>query len=163
MHQSATKRQALLPASREASCQAVDVLVELVRGYGFLDFVVQSLSLQLIGSTVETKVLEYGEVVVQTEFLAHVADPLTNGIALRPHIKALNPGFAFGDGQNSGQHFDHRGLAAAVGPEKAEDFSLLHFDRGLIHRDEVTESPRQIFGFNGQHYLASEANCTSAL
>src|SRR5215470_15014710 len=131
MHQRATQSQSLFPSSRETASKSVHILFELVRGDRFLDLLVQSFPSQLRSPTVETKVLHYGEVVIQTEFLAHVADPLTNCIALSPHIKALNPGFAFGDWQNSGQHFDHRGLAAAVRPEKAEDFSLLNFDRGL--------------------------------
>src|SRR6185437_5304341 len=163
MHQAAPQCQPLFPAARKASGQPVHVFLEFVRGDGFLDLLVQRLSSQLIGPPIEAEVLQYGEVVIQAELLAHVADPLTDCVALSPHVEAFNPGFAFGDWQNAGQHLDHSGLAAAVRPKKPEDFALLNSDRGLIDRDEVAEAPREIFRFDRRHYRASEANCTSAL
>src|SRR6185369_4149385 len=163
MHQGATKRQPLFPTTGQTACQSVHVLLQLVRGYRFLDLLVESLSPQLISSSVEAKVLQHGKVVVQAEFLAHVADPFTDYVTLSSHIETFNPGFTFGDGQNSGQHLDHSGLAAAVRAEKPEDFSLLDSDRRVTYGDEVAKTSRQISCFDCEHYRASGVNCTSAL
>ena len=53
---------------------------------------------------------------------------------------AEQQGLSFGRRQQAGQHLHRRGLAAAVGPEKAEDLAALDLEADVVDGGEVAEA-----------------------
>jgi len=57
---------------------------------------------------------------------------------------------ASAEGQQSGEHLDDRGFAAAIGAQKPEDFSLFHAEADVVHGGEVAETPDQVLRGDGR-------------
>src|SRR5258706_3676077 len=54
-------------------------------------------------------------------------------------IKSFRSGLTAAERQQAGQYFDYGGCAAAIGPEKAENFSAFHGETYVVYRSKVSE------------------------
>ena len=94
----------------------------------------------LVDAAVEVDVLLYGEVFVEGETLAHVADVFLD-LFPRSRITS-NPATVpvpLVGRKDAAQHADGGRFAGTVGPEKTEDLPLLDLEADLVHGDEVAE------------------------
>ena len=94
---------------------------------------------------VEVEVLHHGQVGVEPETLAHVADLLLDRLGLADDVMAGHPGVAAVGVHDRRQQPHGGGLAGAVGPDQAEDFPLGHVEVQIVHRGQVAERLRQVF------------------
>src|SRR6185437_599712 len=81
----------------------------------------------------ELQILAHREVLIQREALRHVADLALDLVGIAPDVIAEAGTLAAIRRQQSAEHADGRGLAAAVGPEEAVDRAALHLHRQLMH------------------------------
>ncbi len=71
----------------------------------------------------EVEVLAHGQILVEREPLAHVADVPADRLALGGDVEAEHGGVARGGGQQAAQDPDQRRLARAVRSEQAVDLA----------------------------------------
>ncbi len=64
-------------------------------------------------------------------------------------IVPSDPRVSFRGRRQRRQHANQRGLARAVRPQQAEDFSFLHGEADVVHGDEIAEALREAFHFDG--------------
>ena len=150
MQHGAAQREALLPAAGKFCGEAVHVRREAVELDDFFDAALHARGLEAVDAPVELKIFRDGEVVVETEFLGHVADALADRFGIGAHVEAFDPRGAFAERQQTGEHLDDGGLAAAVGAEKAEDFAFLHAEADVIDGGEIAEAAHQMFRGDGR-------------
>jgi hypothetical protein len=105
-----------------------------------------------VGVEVEVLVLLHGEVGIEAEALAHVADAILDLLGLVHHMKAVHPGFAGGGLQDGGQQAHGGGLARAIGPHEAEDLAFGLVERQAIHGRDVLEVAGESGDAQGVHY-----------
>ena len=102
-------------------------------------------SLQVVDAAVEADVLADGEVFVEREALAHVADVALDRFARR--VATSCPATVARPRrrrQQAGQHPDRRRLAGAVRAEKAEHLAGAHVEGDAVDGGEAAERARQI-------------------
>ncbi len=73
---------------------------------------------------VEVDVLHHGQVGIEAEALAHVADLFLDRLGLPDRVPPHDPGFAGGRVHDGGEQAHGGGLAGAVRPDQAEDLPL---------------------------------------
>ncbi len=125
------QRQALLPAARQRPGQ----LIAALRQPEFLRDIPRRLfqRVDLIHAADEFEILAHRQVFVEAEALRHVAHAPLDLARLAADIEAQARSLAGVRRQQPAQHADGRGLAAAIGPEKAEDRAARHVQREIIH------------------------------
>ncbi len=87
----------------------------------------------------ETQILNDGQIVIETEALGHVADPVLQGLGVLRDVDAEDARASGGGSEETAQHADGRGLARAVRAEKAEHLALPHGERQVVHGRERAE------------------------
>ena len=102
---------------------------------------------------VQFKVLPDGQFAIQREQLRHVADVAAGLDVMRIDRLAEEPGGTLAGRQEPGQHLHHRGLAAAVGAEKAKNLPPADAEADILHGDKVAEAQHQILRFDGDVVL----------
>src|SRR5260221_8065325 len=113
---------------------------------------------QAVDATVEPDVLSNGEIRVQAEALAHVADVAPNLQTLRTHIESGNVRLALGRRQQADEHLDGGRLAGAIGTEKAEYFAGTNVEGDVIDRDERSEPAGEVARlYRGRRRLGAHA------
>ena len=80
----------------------------------------------------EAQVLADRQVLPEREALRHVADVALDRLGLAPDVEAEARALAAVGRQQPAEHPDRRGLAAAVGPEEAEDLAAAHRQREIL-------------------------------
>ena len=95
---------------------------------------------------VEAEVLRDGQVGVEPEPLAHVADLALDRRRLRADGAAHHPGVAFRGVEDPRQEAHDGGLPRAVGPHQAEDLPFLDGERQPVHGDGAAEDAAQALG-----------------
>src|SRR5205085_374070 len=101
---------------------------------------------EIVDAAVQTDVLADGEILVQREALAHVADVALDALRVARDVVAGDRRPATRRRQQPGEHPDRRRLACAVGAEEAEHLAALDVERHAIHGREAAEPPREIVG-----------------
>jgi hypothetical protein len=92
----------------------------------------------------EIEILKHREVLIEAEFLGHVADLTANLVGLADDIEAeTSPASAIGREQ-AAQHADGGGFAAAVGAEKAADLAFGNLQAEPIDHSMRAEALAQI-------------------
>ncbi len=97
-----------------------------------------------VDAAVERDVLAHGQVVVQREALAHVADAAPHVLGLGQHVEAGDARLPRGRGEQPDQHLDRRRLPRAVGAEEAEHLAGANVERDRVHGGEAAEAARQL-------------------
>src|SRR5689334_19486450 len=87
---------------------------------------------QVIEASVKNEVLANGELAVERERLRHVPEVLADLHAAGVYGAAEDGCGSLGGRKKPGQHLHGRRFAAAVRPEKAEDFTALDRERDVI-------------------------------
>ena len=99
-----------------------------------------------VDSAVEPDVLAHGEIGVEREALAHVADVAPDLVALGADVESRDVRRALARREKSDEHLDRGRLARAVGAQEAEDFAGPDVEGDVIDRDERSEAAREILG-----------------
>jgi hypothetical protein len=90
-----------------------------------------------VGHTIEPgdefQVLAHRKILIQGKTLRHVADPALDLVGVSANVVAQTPALAAVGRQQSAEHADGGGLAAAVGAEEAVDGAALHLHRQIMH------------------------------
>ncbi|MNH03377.1 hypothetical protein D3C79_626390 [compost metagenome] len=112
---------------------------------------------QIEQSGVQFQVLAHAQLAIQRETLRHETDPLARGQVFGVHGSTQQGGAAFAGRHQSGEHFHGGGLAAAVGAEKAEDFTATDGEADLVHRSEIPKAQGQFMRFDRNRRVAVRA------
>jgi hypothetical protein len=75
------------------------------------------------------QVFKHGEFRVETRMLKHHAESAANGVSMARQIIVKEVNAALGKRYQGGQHFEQRGFAAAIGPQKPKHLTLPHLER----------------------------------
>jgi hypothetical protein len=96
----------------------------------------------------QLQVLPDGQFRIERECLRHETHALA--VLQRLGINALTkqPCFSCGGWQQPGEHLHGRGLAAAVGAQKAENLTALNPETDVVDGHEIPEASRQPTGFD---------------
>ena len=97
---------------------------------------------------VQFQILAQRQLAIEREGLAHVADTTADRDVLGIDEMAEDLGLAFARGQQPRQHLHGRRLAAAVGPQKAENLAARDLEADVINGREVAEAHGQVVGPN---------------
>src|SRR5690606_34568620 len=128
VQESDRERELLLPSDRERPDRLVRVPLEpepvQKRRPSLSDFA----PLQAVDAAEQADVLVHGEILIEREPLAHVADVALDRLALGVDVEARDPGDSGGGREKSGEHPDRRRLARAVRAEKAENLPDAHLE-----------------------------------
>ena len=116
----------------------------------------------LVEVGVEVQVLQHGQVRVEPEALAHVADAVLDAVRFRPDGEAVHPGLARCGGQDAREEAHGGRLPGAVRPHEAEDLAFRHGEREAVHGGQVAEAPREALGDDGVHQRAPASISASA-
>ena len=92
----------------------------------------------------QLEVLADGQLGIERERLRHVADAPARIDVAGVERLAEQQGLAFARRQQSGEHLHRRGLAAAVGADKAEDLAAFDGEAHPIDGDKVAEAACQV-------------------
>src|SRR5262249_54166701 len=84
------------------------------------------------------------QIVIQREFLRHVAELLADGLRAQAAGLLRELHLAGGGGEQSAQHLDRGGLAGAVGAEQAVDLAVLDVNVDVVHSGEGPEVLREV-------------------
>ncbi len=106
--------------------------------------------LHLVNAGDEIEVLEYGEIFVEAEALGHVADLAADRQCLMCDVQAQAGAAAAVGRQQTAQHADGGGLAAAVGTEEAADLAGLDLQIQPFHHLARPEALAQIVDVDDQ-------------
>src|SRR5262249_4339136 len=132
------ERQPLLPAAGERAGQLVLAALEAEALDDRLG--ARRQRPDAVHAADEFEVLAHRQVLVEAEALRHVADaPLDLG-GLRADVEAEALARAGIRREQAAEHADRRRLAAAVGPEEAEDHAARHLDGEVLHHGLVAEA-----------------------
>src|SRR5262245_2624518 len=138
MHDTGGERQPLLPAARQRAGQLILPLGEAEPLQRAIDLLADRL--QPIEPRHEFEILPDRQVLIEGEALRHVAnlelDTVALGDDVEPKAGAL-PRVRF---QQSAQHADGRGLAAAIRPEEAYDLPFLHLEIDVVDHHSAAEA-----------------------
>ncbi len=149
VHHGAGQRQPLLPAARQLAGQPVLLALEArhVDGPGLA--LAGLGTAQAVDPAEEAEVLPDGEVVVEAEALAHVADAALDALRVLRDVDTEDEPRARGRREQAAQHADGRGLAGAVRAEEAEDLALGHRERHAVDRGEGAEALGELAELDG--------------
>src|SRR5262249_7109131 len=131
------KRQPLFPAARERARQLIAPRCQTETLERLVDPLLQRL--HVVHAADEIEVLANREILVEAETLGHVANALLDLGRLRPNVETEAGTLAGVRGQQSAEHADRRGLAAAVRAEKSHDDAARHFDIEIVDDRLVAE------------------------
>src|SRR5581483_1325964 len=92
---------------------------------------------------VKNKVLIHGQLVVEREFLRHVADRFFQLVALLHHVESRDVCAAFRRLENAAEHANHRRFTRAVRAEKTEDRAAPDAEADVIDGCEIAKAFRQ--------------------
>ncbi len=138
--------EALADAERQRIGQGVHRPGE-VESLGHLAHPVRDAVLgKLEQARVQLEVLAHGQLGVEREGLAHVADPAAHAHVVRIDLAAKEPRRALARGQEAGQRLHRRGFAAAVRAEEAEDLAPFDAEAHMIDRGEIAEAHGEPLG-----------------
>src|ERR1700704_886162 len=115
MEHGAAECEALLPSAGKLGGETIEIRLQTVELDDFIHAALKAVGRQAVDAAVELKIFGDGEIVVETEPLRHIADVLAHGFRIGAHVDAFNVGLSASEGQESGEHFDYGGFAAAVG------------------------------------------------
>src|SRR5690606_37787217 len=121
VHEGAGEREALFPAAGEPARELLAIGPDAHDLDHFFDARVAVRAAWAIGHRVDTHVLQDREVGVESDLLRHVADGALDRLAVGVYVVAQHRGVARRGPEQPAQHTDERGLARAIGTEKAED------------------------------------------
>ena len=116
----------------------------------FLYALVSVAAIQSLDPAQELQVFHHREVVVEGEFLGHVADLAPQGLGPGGDVQSQNRHFAGGRGQQAAEHADDRGLARAVGTQETVDLSMGYPKIDPVDGDDIAEVAGQPTGLDGR-------------
>ena len=99
---------------------------------------------EAVDAAVEADVLADGQVVVEREPLAHVADAALDLLGLRRHVEPGGARLAGGGREEPRQHLHRRRLTRAVRAEEAEHLASGDLERDGVDGREVAEGAREV-------------------
>ena len=146
VHDGDSQRQALADAERQIQRALVEISAQSEAADQIGDARLRRAGRQMEQMRVQIEVLSHRQLGVERERLRHVADARP-----RLHVAGIDrlaeqQRLAVGGGQQAGQHFHGRRLAAAVGAEEAEDLAALDGEADAVDGGEVAEADSQVVG-----------------
>ena len=102
-----------------------------------------------IDAGVEVDVLLDGQVLVERELLAHVADVGLDFLGLRADVEAGDAAAAAGRRQDPAEHADRRRFARSIGPQETKDLAAVDLEADLVHRHEAAEAALELVDADG--------------
>src|SRR5690606_10566890 len=116
--------------------------------YECIGFGPELLAIQTVYPTKEADVFQHREILIQGEFLAHVADVLFDVLSLPIYVESGHRGFARRRLGQAAQHPHRRGFARAVGTQETEYLPFVNLKRNFVGCDEIAEPFGQFLGFD---------------
>ncbi len=141
--------QALPQAQGQVPGEVPAPLIQPHQGQDLLQARLQAGRGEAVNPAEKGEVLLGGEVFVEGEALGHVADAGLDAVLVPDDVEAVHPALAGGGQQEAVQHADGGGLAGAVRPQEAEDFTLGHRKADAVHGPEFAEVPGQVPDLDG--------------
>ena len=137
--QGAGQAELLFHSAREIACQAAFEWSQVAEGQQPLHPLVAAFARHVINVGVEVDVLHHGQIGIEPETLAHVANLCFHGLGLADDVMSGDPRLARVGVHDRGQEAHCRSLARAVGPDEAKDFTFGHFERERINGGDSVE------------------------
>ena len=148
MDQAGRQRQPLFPSAGQLSgelllpaAQSEILDAGLHHGAALLD---------AIHARDEIEILHDAQILPEAESLRHVADLPLDLLALPDDVVTQAGAAAFVRHQQTAQHADESGLAAAVGTEEAVDFAGAHLQIDVVHHRAIIEPFGHAFDIDGE-------------
>ena len=138
------ERQLLPPAERDRADELIGGVLEPEAREHPAGAVADVAIAQVVDAAVERDVLADGEVLVEREALAHVADVALDALGLAGDVVSGDGRAAGGGREQTGQHPDRGGLAGAVRAEEAEHLAGADVEGDAVDGGEGAEAARQI-------------------
>ena len=151
MDQGAAQTQLLLHAAREPAGQAAGKGSQSAEGQQPLTPLATLAAGHSEDIGVEGDILPHGQVRVEAETLAHIADLALDpfGPGRKYTAQYLQP--AFLRIEDTGQHAQGGGLAGTVGADQAKELSLGDGEGQAIHGGQLAEATCEVVGCNDFH------------
>ncbi len=121
----------------------------------------QAFSADAIDATEEVEVLVDGHVVVEAEFLAHVADPLADVIDLADGVETEDRGSTGGGADQAKQHTHGGRFTGAVGSQEAKNLATGIGQIDMIHGHEIAEFLGQVLCLDSHCLRGAHASTSS--
>ena len=135
---------ALAPAGRERLGQIAAEAREAEPFGQLADPVREAGVREAVGRAEEPEVLLHGQVEVEGELLAHVAEPRLPAVGVADDVEPAEARHGAGRGREEArQHPDRRRLSGPVRAEESEDLPARNVEADAVDRREVAEAPRQ--------------------
>src|SRR5262249_555713 len=99
-----------------------------------------------VDTTVERKIFDHGQIVVETEILRHVADALAHVFGIGLHVHAFHMRGPAAQRKKTSEHLDHGGFPAAGRAKKSENLSFFDTKAHAIYGDKIAEFANKIVG-----------------
>ncbi len=146
MDQGAGQAELLLHPAGEIARQAPFERRQVAEGQQPFDLFGTPSSRHAVDVGVEVDVLHHGQIGIEAEALAHVADLFLDRLGLAHRVPPHDPGFTGGRVHDGGEHAHGGGLAGAVRPDEAEDLTLGDGKIEAVHGRKVVETLGQVVG-----------------
>ncbi len=142
MHQRDPQRESLAPPGGEGTGQRGVMSLESHKFQGVLDagFVLNS-----VHAAIKRQILQYGQVIIDREPLRHISGARAYVFTLFEGIEAEHGRLAVTGRDQAEQHPYRRRFARAVRAKIPHDFTRAYIKADVVHRDEITETAREIF------------------
>ncbi len=149
VHDRGAEGHALFPAAGQAAGELVLLALESRERHHPLLHLVAFPLVDAVHSREEVEILVDREIVVEREFLRHVADALAYGLSA--HAAALAGEFhlARGDVEQAAEHLDGGGLASSIGAQEPVDLSVADLNIHVMDGGERAEAFGQILRADG--------------
>ena len=148
MHQRAGQAKLLLHSTGEVAGQPAFEGREIAEGQQPPDPLVAALAGDIIDVGVEIDVFHHGQVGVESETLAHVADFGLDRLGRVHDVMSGHPGRAPVGVHDRSQQPHGRRLAGTVRSDEAEDLAFLDGQRKVVQRGKTVKALGEVFGAN---------------
>src|SRR5574341_2061624 len=140
MHQCDAQRESLAPTCGEGTRQRGLMPFEADQFKGPWE---AGLVTNPIHAAIERQVFQYGQIIIDREFLRHISRARPHLFALFERVESQHGRFAITGFEQTEQHADRRRFSRTVWTEIPNDLTLMHFEVDVIDRDEIAEASRE--------------------
>src|SRR5436190_14686863 len=126
MHDGARESGTLAKARRKRGADRIHHVVETTNADSPIEIS------RSIDSAEEAEVFADRQILIEGEFLRHIADHLLDLLPLGPHVKAGHAARSLGGREDSREHANRRRLAGAVRAKESKDLPRTHAESDVV-------------------------------
>ena len=136
----------LFPAQRKVAHHGIALSFHIYAAENSVGLFGYFLILHTVNASVQAQVLPYFQVLVQGEFLTHIADIALYLFGFPVYIETCHCSFAFRRTAQSAKHSHSCGLPGSVGTKKTEDFSFPYVECNMIDCRKIAKHLGKVLG-----------------